>query len=221
MERLILASLCVSACLISAAVAVPMDVFAEDLPYQDPLFVPNFVHELGTNIAGAMEFPPDEEIDAYDTLTDRTACHEEPGDDPAIPNALVIMTNKTGINWRHVWYVADGGPTGILPETTLSNYDGLVNGAWAFKIDWVGVNKPLVGESIAMDGIFQAGETWEFIIQDYRNILGLTASTLGSIGVPSGPLDNLSSGSIIAIPEPTTMLLLTLGGLTLVRRKKK
>ena len=214
MKKVIVITLCVQLMLISAAWAIPTDVFSEDLPEQDPLFVPNFVHELGTNVVAGIPypFPPEEEIAAVDTITEQRACEEDPPDDPGIPNALVMMTNKTTMNWRDVWYVAD-------PETGLSNWDGLVNDTFAFKIDRVGVNRPLVSESfLPNNGIFEAGETWQFIIQDYTNLLLLPASALGSVGVPSFG-DQASSGSIIAIPEPVTMVLLAMGGVALVRRR--
>ena len=205
----------------SVAVAIPTDVIFEDLPYQDPLIGPNFVHELGNNFLLPL-FPPEEEIDTADTFTDQTACPDEPGDDPTFPNALVIMTNKTGMDWRSVWYVADGYNWQFPMETSLTNFDGLVNGALAFKIDRLGINRPLVSESMINDGVFQAGETWEFIIQDYQNILGLPASAMGSPGVPSTGENMLSSGSIIAIPEPGTMALLIIGGAAaLIRRRGK
>ncbi|MBA7694134.1 hypothetical protein ES703_102741 [subsurface metagenome] len=109
----------------------------------------------------------------------------------------------TGKVWTDLWYVAD-------PETALTNDDGWINGELAFKIDAVGVNTPLVWESVAFDGIFIPGETWEFIIQNYTNQLGLAPSLLGSIGVPSSP-DTISTGSIIAIPAPGAILLGSLG----------
>ena len=72
------------------------------------------------------------------------------------------------------------------------------------------------------DGIFEAGETWDFIIDDYFNALGIGADAFFSPGAvggasPSGP----SSGSIIAvIPEPSTGLLLALGLLGVAARRR-
>ncbi len=208
---------CALVFLVSNSPAVLTDVRFEDLTEQDPLFGPNLVHELGNSTL----FPREEFIEAWDELTERTACYEYPGDNPSIPNALVYMVNMTGQKWTRVWYVADGIDPFIPNETSLTNYDGLVNGVLAFEIDYFGMNRPLVYESMGVNGIFEPGETWAFIIQDYQNMFGMQASALGSIGVPSFNEPTavpLSTGSIIAIPEPMTLTLLGLGGL-LVRRR--
>jgi hypothetical protein len=161
-------------------------------------------------------FPLEERIDAVATFTDMAAC---PSDDPEMPNALVVMTNVSPTAWSDVWYVADPLSFESLVGTSISNHDGSVGNifspALTFKIDAVGVNKPLVFESIAFDGIFEPGETWHFIIDDYANTAGLSAALFDSIGVASlsagGPP---SSGSIIAVPvpEPGTFVLLLMGG---------
>jgi hypothetical protein len=116
---------------------------------------------------------------------------------------LVSMTNLTQIAWSEVWYVAD-------PETSLTNDDGTINGELAFKIDnGPGqLNQPLVYEDNP-NGIFEPGETWEFVIQNYANGSQLLPSAFGSIGVPSA--SPLSSGSIIAVPAPGAILLGSLG----------
>jgi len=213
---LCISGICLLIALVSSSPAVLTTVRFEDLPEQDPLRGPQVVDELGLWWA---DFPPDEAIEAFDEFTERTACPYPPGDNPSIPNALVWMTNLTRTAWTEVWYVADGRDPFMPMETSLTNYDGLVNQALAFKIDYGGMNQPLVYEDMILDGIFQPGETWAFIIQDYQNMFGLPASMLGSFGVPSFG-DSMSSGSIIAIPEPMTLALLGLGGLLLRKRRK-
>ncbi len=180
-----------------------------DLPVQDVLAVPPQLHELGT------QFPANELIAsgllgpvAYNPCADLT-------DNPDLPNVLVAIKNLSGYTWSDVWYVGDWSLTGA-PETSLLNFDGIVNRGFAFKIDNIGKNKPLVVESITANNIFEPGEVWQFVIQDYANALGVTPEKLGSAGVgifsfdPAGaPL--LSSGSIIAIPAPGAILLGSLG----------
>jgi hypothetical protein len=190
------------------AVAIPTAVVGVDTPGCDVLVVPPpLVDELGTG------FPPGELIGSGAVPTVTSACLP----DAPPPNALVSIINLNAIAFSDLWYVAD-------PETGLTNVDGLINGMLAFKIDAVGVNVPLVFESILFDGIFAPGETWSFIIQDYASGLGLPPFALGSVGVPSpGPGTAASSGSIIAvpIPEPASAAILGLGllGLSACRRR--
>jgi hypothetical protein len=158
-----------------------IEVYSVDGP-QDPLNVFGFVHELGT----AATFPADELILSQDLgETNETACFDGQ-DDPAILNRLVSITNNTQRSWVNLYYVAD-------PETTLTNFDGRIGNApggqqanddtLAFRIDNVGINRPLVNESISADLVFQPNETWQFIIQDYLNAAGGPASAFDSLGI--------------------------------------
>jgi hypothetical protein len=180
-----------------------------DIGNQDPLWTPLWVHELGVNPAGAAPFPANELIASYDYVpaVPIVPCAQNP-DNPQIPNPVVGITNLTTITWTSVWYVAD-------LSTLITNDDGWINGGLAFKIDNIGLNTPLISESLIVDGLFQPGETWEFVIQDYFSANGLAPSALSSVGVPSwaptGGPDLLSSGSIIAIPVPGAVLLGGLG----------
>jgi hypothetical protein len=219
LRRLVLAALAalVGLALAVPALAIPVEVESRDDPgHCDPLRVPIQVHELGNRAGG---FPPEEQILSQNDPTLYPVCI------PFYmggPDELVIMTNLTNTDFTEVWYVAD-------PETHITNWDGYVNGEEAFKIDSRisdpnGINHPLIFESLIPDDIFQAGETWQFYIQDYFNLMGIPASAFmspGRVGVFSGG-DPISSGSIIAIPEPGTLLLtgLALAGLALVGRKR-
>ena len=201
--------------LVSTTVASPVEVYSEDGP-QDPLFLEGWVHECGDSPTFG---PDDEELESSWTYTTETACFEWPYDDPGITNVLVEITNLSCCDSLPLWYVAD-------PETSLSNYDGWIGNAGladaeeAFKIDHLGVNQPLVYESMAWDNLFEPGETWRVIIQDFVNTLGGPPAPFDSIGIASlsGGWPP-STGSIIT-PEPATLTLLALGGLLLVRRRR-
>ena len=174
----------------STSQAVPTIVNYDDGP-QDPLYVPSYVHELGNG-----PLFPDEELilSAYEGDTQHIPCPQL--DNPDMPNLVVSITNLTNQSWAELWYVAD-------PETYLTNHDGWINGELAFKIDNVGLNTPLLFESMSPNLVFEPGETWLFAIQDYMNMFQLQPSLFGSIGVGfSSAGDLISSGSIIAVPVP-------------------
>jgi len=199
--------------------AVPTQVVHQDAPICDPLFIPDNVDEIGSVVF----FPPDEALDHFSTTVQQPVCL--PTDDPTMPDALVGIANLTGRDLTEVWYIANN-------ETRISNVDGFANDAAysladagdneTFRIDNDisdpgGSHHPLVFESGPVDGIWNAGETWHFILQDYGNLFGLPADALVSIGVAdasslAGTIP--SSGSIIAIPaipEPTSATLVLLG----------
>ena len=181
-------------CFCGTAKAIPTDIVDYIDGRQDFLWVPHFVHELGNQ-----PFPTQEWIMSYDTLTEYVSCPENYAGN--FPNMMVSITNMTNTAWTDLWYVSD-------QETSLTNDDGWINGELAFKIDNVGVNRPLVYESATQDLIFEPGETWDFVIQEYWNLFGVAPSALASIGVGAfSPSDTISSGSIIAIPAPGAILL--------------
>jgi len=174
--------------------------------------------ELGTFI-----FPPDELIDSHAAPTQLIACST---DDPSMSNFLITITNLTGRDWTDLFYVADTG-------TSISNVDGLAESAaapgvfeQAFRIDALGLNRPLVFESFAADGVFAAGETWQFILQDYTNAAGGPPEAFSSLDFagasPSIPGAAVSTGSIVqfVVPAPGSAALLGFGGLLAVRRRR-
>ncbi|MEM8681156.1 MAG: hypothetical protein AAGF97_17555 [Planctomycetota bacterium] len=215
-HTLLIASLiCVGAS--SSVSAFPTQVVYTDLPSCDVLNIPFDVDELGSPLT---PFPTDELIDHKTTGFGYPVCF--PNDDPTMPDPIVAITNLTGRTFSEVWYVAD-------VETRISNVDGLVEDASlaaagfppqreAFRIDNDlsdpgGLHHPLIGESIP-NGLFDPGETWRFVLQDYANLSGVAPDMFTSIGVGTASMDVSgaipSSGSIIAIPvpEPSAMLLL-------------
>lgn len=221
--------------LASQVQAVPTPMIHIDPPGDcDPLFIPDNVHEIGD----FSEFPSDEAL-ASANLGPAPVAPCPILNDPTTPDVIIDIRNLSGIDWYEVWYVAD-------QETTITNFDGEANHGLpglapvheAFRIDHAisdpgGSHHPLIGESMIVDGIWQAGESWQFILQDYSNFLGLPPEALTSIGVgsvssvptgvnPAGIPLGPSSGSIIAvtIPEPATCMLLMvgLGAMSLRRR---
>lgn len=190
------ATIVLAACMIARAEAFPVSVTHLDMSDCDTLAVPTQVDELGV-----VSFPPDELILATDVATPLKACTASNG----FGSVLVSMVNTTNRVFTNLWYVAD-------PETLIANFDGLVNGEEAFKIDYAGTNVPLVFESSIANALFEPGEQWDFVIDGYFNSLGIPASAFHSVGLVGGGSsgDFQSSGSIIAtpVPEPSTALLL-------------
>jgi hypothetical protein len=193
----------------SAAQAVPQVVQSVDTPHCDVQMPLTLVDELGLpNV-----FPAGERISAFASPTNLSACPSH--DNPAIPNVIVTMVNLNPFTFFDVHYVADP-PAGGALGTTIGNEDGLVNAGQSFRIDNVGVNQPLAGESMGLNNQFEPGEVWRFVIDDYQNALGLPASAFSSIGVGSASPGGPSSGSIIAIvPEPALVGLVGMIGIGL------
>lgn len=206
MKRQLFASLMVGL-LASPAIASFTPIQHQDLSDCDTLGpLPNIMDELGT---GA--FPANELISATFTFTSIDACPLN--SDALIPNVLLIITNLTNISFTDLHYVQD-------PQTTFSNFDGIINGQHAVKLDNVGINRPLIAElGGSQPLVFEPGETWEIVLDDWLTGTGLTPADMGSIGVPSTLVPDPSSGSIVAIPvpEPASLSLLALGALAIGR----
>lgn len=133
--------------------------------------------------------------------------------DTAIPNRMVTMTNLQAQDYYDVYYVTNG-VSGGTAAGIFSNYDGTINGARAMRIDRIGDNQPLYFESMDQDGIFQAGETWRFILQDC-----VTPPNPCFFYTPDEVGDGDPLPSII-VPEPAGLALSLLGGLLVLRRRR-
>jgi hypothetical protein len=201
-----------------SATANPLNVYGTGPMSQDGISIPEHVDEIGEQAV----FPVGEQLSSSWTESGYTPCSELT-DNPLIANVAVSITNLTGRDWHDVWYVADQG-------TTLTNYDGYIGNVGqlndqqqAFKIDSVGLNTPLISENITTDGIWQNGETWVFVIEDFVGANGGTAAPFGSLGIAGLSIENpsVSTGSIL-VPEPSTIVLALLGilGFGIISRRR-
>ena len=210
-----LAGGCAILSIASSAAAVPQVVQSQDTPHCDVLMPLTLVDELGH----VSVFPAGERIDANWGPTQLSACPSH--DDPNIPNVSVQIINLNPFTFFDVHYVADPS-NATVPGTTIGNEDGLVNAGQAFRIDKIGVNTPLISESLGQNGQFEPGESWRFVIDDYQNGLGLPPDAFLSIGVGSASPGGPSTGSIIAlVPEPTSLGLAALAIPVLARRARR
>jgi len=182
-----------------ALALVTGELTVTNLGVNDELYVgPGVTHELGNS----PPFPDDEVVVSSKTLLQ--------GADYSI-----TITNDTLISWTDLIYVAD-------PETSIGNEDGTINGCEAFNIDALGINTPLMSESIEENGIFEPQESWTFLIESYDNSKSLDPHLYASLGVGGGSSgDVVSTGSIVAIPEPVSASLLLLGLAGILRRRSR
>lgn len=187
------------------AAAVPTIAPFVDTPPCDTHAI-TLTHELG-NPPAAGSFPPDEAIDSASTPVQQQGCSTfvQPN---GILDWVVTITNLTSTHWVDLFFVADA-------DKSYGNVDGLILGGLAFRIDGVGINVPLLAESLAPDLVFEPGETWTFLVIDWDpGANGGPPSLMGSIGVGVGSVtDPSSTASIVAnprlrVPEPATELLI-------------
>lgn len=231
MKRLIVFGLCV---LFASTIALAdrVQVTTEQIALQDDWFLDGWVEELST----APHNPIRQLINSeHVPWNGHIPCPQDYRDETEGITVQIAITNMTNRHFPDLYYVGDGHDQPI-PETVFTNVDNWVidTTLWheedgyglAFKIDAIGLNTPLVFESMAPDQIFEPGETWEFVIQEFSQRMGNAPELLGSVGpgtfgavAQASMLEPLSSGSIIT-PEPATIAVLGLGGLALLRRRK-
>lgn len=179
-----------------------------DLPQGDVLLLLSgtWADELGNPGAG---FPLGEWISHSSVIGDYvTVC--DTFNDPLLKDRQVTVTNMNPSDIPTLFFVING----LVTPGSFSNVDGLVNGSLAMQIDAVGVNQPLVYESMAADGVFQAGETWRFIVQDYVSAPNVDFFFSQGLAGSGDPLPS------ILVPEPSGILLGLLGGLMVWRRRR-
>ena len=181
------------------ASAYQLSVYTADNPFsvQDDWGMPTVVHELGNPPV----FPVEQMILSWEVLwTGHIPCPAS----PAIDMRQVAIQNLTSRDWPLVWYVADDGTTILNDDRRLVGQLSPFHSPWlAFKIDAHGLNTPLVSESLNADGIFEAGEIWEFVLQGYANSSGGPPEAFDSLGIAGASAAfPPSTGSIIVVPEP-------------------
>jgi len=171
----------------------------------DDLFAPTEVDEIGQGLltGAAIDFPfPDfEELTSGGPFPVSPSCISEKlgGVDFGISITNEVVPPAA---FPFVWYIAD-------VDTTITNYDGFADSGmnFMFFIDssdspgGCGINCPLVFESMTSDGIWEPGETWDIVLQDFSS--PATPEFLNSIGVgfaSTGSSPGESSGSIVVEP---------------------
>lgn len=190
-----------------ASANVTSGLFSDDALHCDP-----FPDGLGLGDELGIGFPTDELITAQLFLT---------GEDSACPlfasgpfvGTVIEIVNMTTETWQDLIYVAD-------EATTISNWDGFVDGSYAFKVDNItcegagATNNPLLFESgvdliapfgeldpgTTTDCLFSPTELWEINIDDYFSNESTPPENINSLGLVSVDTPGFgSSGSIFVL----------------------
>jgi len=125
----------------------------------------------------------------------------------------VVIRNLSSVAYQDVFAVA--GPTAVF-GSLFTDADGTVltdlGPADAFRIDAVGVNQPLLFESMTADGILEPGEVWTFAVHSQAYLAEVLVGDFAalfatSVGVGSADVDTfqgfpLPYMSILASPVP-------------------
>jgi hypothetical protein len=207
--------------IVQSAVAVPVQgEFVDDPTRCDPVPDILLTHELGTGTA-ADPFPIDELIFADALQTSQVVCV---GDDGVANDWEVRIVNLSNNYWKDLFFVVDEG-------FGVGNADGYAQDlaapgfTEAFRIDGTvtitGMNDNLLAESGTADEIFEPGEAWSFLVSNFLAPGPPTFDSFGfSVSSAGGPPSN---ASILAnlVPEPTSLMLLVLGGLPLLARRRR
>lgn len=203
--------------------AVPVTgVYIED-PRCDVIPQQTLSHELGEG-----GFFPINESFKVNAVTPATFTVCVP-DDGQANDWIVDITNTSGIAWTNLFFVADDqmfignadgtmldpfGPPGIAPTD-------------AFRIDSVGLNNNLLGESLLNDGIFAPGESWRFNVSNFSHASGAAFPPIfqrpgifANSETVNAAIPGTASILAIPVPEPSTIGALVVAGCALLMRRR-
>ena len=180
-------------------------------------------HELGEVVF----FPQNEAFQVNVSPATFTIC--VPNDN--IQNDWIVdIMNVSGIPWRDLYFVADAGMKVGNADGSVHDLAGAPNVLTdAFRIDAVGINPNLLGESQIADGIFAPGESWRFNVSNFSGppgtppfppIFHTPGKFAGSDPIVIPPTN---TASILAnpVPEPTTVGAVGLVAAALLMRRPR
>jgi hypothetical protein len=213
-------SMALAAAHIASAVPVTGQ-YLED-PRCDTIPSQTLSHELGA----AAFFPINEAFTVQTSAATFTVCV---ADDLITNDWIVQMTNVSGQAWTNLFFVGDLGMKVGNADGNMIDVIGAPGVATdAFRIDAVGLNPNLLGESILADGIFAPGETWRFNVSNFAAPNGGSPPPLfhtPGVFAGSSPLSTppVSTASILAVPvpEPSTFGALGVAAAALLMRRRR